>query len=140
MKTLETLIFATICLTLSALAYYKKGCLETHIVSHVPFNQNSFNSSLKDLNDSTIILNCDKPCHISMYDKYKVFSYKLSENQFENFNETLDQIIQVDKDYDYSVTYYQNISHIKLRIWWTCLERHAHGELKHVLTSINKYH
>ena len=75
-----------------------------------------------------------------MYDKYEVFSFKLGENQFENLNETLDQIIQVDKDDDYIATYNQNISHIKLRIWWTCLERHTHVELKHVLKSINKYH
>ena len=111
MEILNTLTFATICQTLSAWAYYREGCLETHLVSHIPFTQNSLKHSLKDLNDSTVILNCDKPCHDSIegitsdYDKYKVLSFKLSEDQFESLNETLDQLIQVEEDDDYVVTF-----------------------------------
>ena len=146
MESLKTLIFATICSTLSAWAYYREGCLETHIVSNVPFNQSSLkyiNTSLKDLNDSTVILNCYKPCHISIegiksgYDKYEVFSFKLSKNQFESLNETLDKIIQVKEDDDYIITFNHDILHVKLCLWWTCFDLHAHGDMNHVLRYIN---
>ena len=126
MGILNTLTLATICQILSAWTYYREGCLETHLVSHVPFNQSSLKHSLKDLNDSTVILNCDKPCHDSIdgittnYDKYEVLSFKLSEDQFESLNETLDHIIEVEKDDDYIITLDQYISHIKLRLCWTC--------------------
>ena len=71
------------------LAYFREGCLETHIMSHIPTSHDSLkhlNSSMKDLNESTIILNCDKRCHISIdgvksvYDKYEVFSFKLNKD------------------------------------------------------------
>ena len=146
MEILNTLTFATICQILSAWTYYRKGCLETHLVSHVPFNQSSLkyiNTSLKDLNDSTVILNCYKPCYISIegiksgYDKYKVFSIKLSKNQFESLNETSDKIIQVKEDDDYIITFNHDISHVKLRLWWTCFDQHAHRDMNHVLGYIN---
>ena len=39
----------------------------------------------------------------------------------------------------YIITYDKDISHVKLRLWWTCFDRHAHGDMNHVLKSINKY-
>ena len=145
MKIFYTLTITTVCHILPTLTYYRNGCLEAHIVSHIPFNHSSPEHNLKDLNDSTVLLNCDKPCHDSIdnitthYDKYEVLSFKLSEDQFESLNETLDHIIEVEKDDDYIITLDQYISHIKLRLWWTCFGRHAHGIMHHVLRHINKH-
>ena len=144
MKIFKTLTSATLCSILTAFKVplakiLREGCLETHIMSHVPFNQSYNTDDLQGLNDSTIMLNCDKPCNIELYDKYKVFSHKLSDYQIENFNETLEYITRVNNSDNYTATCDQNISHTILPAWWTCFERHAHYELKNVLQPINAY-
>ena len=148
MAFLMALIFATTYLKFSVSAYLRDGCLETHVMSHIPTIQESLkhlNSSLKDLNESTIILNCDRPCHLSNdgvksdYDTYEVFSFKLNKDQFNDLNRTFDKMDQMKEDDKYIITYDHDISHLKLRLWWHCFNRSGHGGMRHILNLVDKY-
>ena len=97
MKSMKALIVAITYLCSPVKAYFnqynKKGCHLTHQMSTL----------LADFNESTIFLNCDTPCHISISgvksntDHYEVFSCILNADLFDDLNGTFNKMIQKGK-------------------------------------------
>ena len=101
------------------------------IVASKPCNIISKLEHTEHLNYSTILLNCQKPCHDSInglksvHDNYHMFHFKLNKHQMVNLNSTLDKLTKNNKGDKYVIIRDQVVSLAKLQLWWRCFKRHS---------------